>query len=190
MSYLPVQRPQKRFSQRFWGGFISGCLSGILILAVFSIITSRHSAAQHLQTTPQGSVSITLDDASLTNIMQIALSKVQNKIPVGLSHIAAQSEDGGQVRLNATATTVGGFSTSAYFVFTPTLDRTGQIQFQVNTVQLQGIDIPGIGAIMEAAIDSQFQQYTDGEYRGIAYHLLDIKTAKNQLIVVTQVTIR
>jgi hypothetical protein len=192
MAFEPPKRTHFFQQRTFYGGVVAGI---VLVPVVITLITVIGAHFRPTVKTPpavtSGDMTISMDNDLLTAGMRMALVREQSKLPFTISHVTAVSHAGDDIDLSADGPSIlGSAPISMQVGLGPRIDSQGNIDFQIKSVHLAGIDVSFFGltnSVLESALNEQFSNLGKGDLvRGFSYQLLDVHTEEGALIVTTK----
>jgi hypothetical protein len=195
---------KRRFAFLRQGAFYGGIVLGIIVLPALLIgvnwtLQRIHSHPSTGTATPvtSGNMTISLSDDLLTTGMRLGLQRVQDKIPFTIKDVAAKTQKGDSLELDADGPipstipviggVLGGQLVSMSVTMAPVVDKTGHIDFKITQLSVVGLDASFFGlsnTLLESTLNGQFSNVGDGSIvNGLNYQLLSVATAKGALLV-------
>ena len=139
------------------GGLLAGLILGALLMLVGLIaFAPRPQAAAPGSADPNGDLTITMDDAYLTQVLGSAIS--QSSLPISLSNVQAEIQPNNLVKISAD--TSGAFPVGVPLTALTELSvQSGHLAMRIVSAQVGGLPLPaGVVSALEQQFNSRLMQ--------------------------------
>ena len=192
----PQKSPRGRFFRQpaFYGGIALGVALVVLggLLAVV-LINLPGNGARPSSTVPQtGNVTIAIDQQALDMGMHLAIKQAQPQLPFTVTGVSTTLQGGDEIDVTIDGQPVFGITPAVLIKLSPMIASDGTLDFQVQQVQLNNLNLSLGSAVnqeLEQAINQQFAGYGRGNLGdSFHYQLLDVRTTSSALVLIAQIT--
>jgi hypothetical protein len=139
------------------GGLLAGLIIGALLMLLGLIaFAPRLQTAAPGSADPNGDLTITMDDAYLTQVLGSAIS--QSSLPISLSNVQAEIQPNNQVKISAD--TSGAFPVGVQLTALTQLSvQSGHLAMRIASAQVGGLPLPaGVVSALEQQFNSRLMQ--------------------------------